>query len=66
MLKRIINLSSVGSFHGGIVSSLPVSCQVSMHCDKDLRCLKATVFTHLVFSMTDNLIICRAGRNFDF
>ena len=24
------------------------------------------VFTHLVFPMTDNLMVCRVGRNFDF
>ena len=65
-LKRIINWSNVGFVHDGIVPSLSVGCQVSMRCDGDLRWLKVTVFTLLVFSMTDNLIIRRAGRNFDF
>ena len=48
-LKRIINWSSVGSVHDGIVSSLSVGCQVSIHCDNDLQWLKITVFIHLVF-----------------
>ena len=58
-VKRIINWSNVGFVHDSIVPSLSVSCQVSMRCDGDLWWLKVTVFTHLVFWMTDNLIICR-------
>ena len=65
-LKRIINWSSVGSVHDGIVPALPMGCQVSIRCDNHLRWLKFTVFTHLVFRMTDNLNICRVGRNLDF
>ena len=65
-LKGLINWSSVGFVHDGIVPSLSVGCQVSMHCDSDLWWLNVTVFTHLVLRMTDNLIICRVGHNFDF
>ena len=41
-LKGIINWSSVGSVHDGIVSSLSVGCQVSIRCDNDLRWLKVS------------------------
>ena len=44
MLKRIINWSSVGSVHDGIVPSLSVRCQVSMRCDNDLWWLKGNSF----------------------
>ena len=40
----MINWCSVGSVHGGIVPSLPVGCQVSIHCDNDLRWLKINTF----------------------
>ena len=65
-VKRIIDWPSVDSAHDGIVSFLSMGCQVSISCDNDLRWLKVTVFTHLVFLMTDNLILCRVGRNSDF
>ena len=47
--KCIINWSSVFSVHDGIVAFLSIGCQVSIRCDNDLRWLKVTVFTHLVF-----------------
>ena len=65
-VKRIINWSSVGSVHDGIVPFLSMGCQVSIRCDNDMQWLKVTIFTHLVFWMTDNLILCRVGRNSDF
>ena len=65
-LKRIINWSSVGSVHDGIVP-FPVSGLSSVNALwRRLVMAKVTVFTHLVLRMTDNLMICRVGRNCDF
>ena len=43
-LTRIINWSSVGSVHDGIVPFLSMGCQVSIHCDDDLWWIKFDSF----------------------